>query len=300
MGFNFLSGFVQSHEFARVIAQDDELLAADVNHSLIMKWNEADQEWSYFDLDWIATRLWVMFEPNIQLFATGPAGIVSVVTAQDDNEEMIDDSPEGPCGHGDIRDLRLIGEHLYVTGMGRQVYRRDGLNKWSRQDMGLVQPLGTLEVSGLNAIDGLNESDIYAVGFGGEIWRYKENKWCQNDSPTNLVLHCVRVIRSDLVYASGQAGILLRGYGNIWESIEHDATDEDLWGMEWFNGKLYVTCDDGLFVLTDSDKLKKADMGLGDSWTCRHLHANDGVMWSFGPKHLAWTEDGKKWIDVTP
>ncbi len=70
--------------------------------------------------------------------------------------------------------------------------------------------------------------------------------------------------------------------------------------MEWFKGKLYLACDDGLFALSDGTSLEKVNMGLGEEWTCRHLNANDGVMWSFGPKHIAWAENAKEWNDVTP
>lgn len=27
---------------------------------------------------------------------------------------------------------------------------------------------------------------------------------------------------------------------------------------------------------------------------------NDGVLWSFGTKNLAWTENGLEWSNVTP
>lgn len=221
-------------------------------------------------------------------------------TAAGDVEEEIDPSDEGPKRRGHIRDLRVIGEYAYVSGMSRQVYRREGPGVWSRQDSGTVLPRGAIELAGFNAIDGLSEDDIYAVGFGGEIWRRYQGNWRRLESPTDVVLHRIRVIAPDLVYISGQGGVLLRGFGDSWEVIPHEATEADLWGMEWYRERLYVACDDGMFVLSPDDDLQQIDLGLGEPWTCRHLHANDGVMWSFGPKHLAWTEDAVTWHDVTP
>lgn len=183
--------------------------------------------------------------------------------------------------------------------MGRQVYRREGVDNWTRQDQGVVLPRGEIQLCGFNSIDGLSEDAIYAVGFNGEIWFRSHNKWQQQSSPTNLVLHKVRVVREDLIFASGQMGTLLRSDGNHWETIEHDAITDDLWGMEWFQGELYLACDSGLFKLDSKDQLVEVDMQLSPKPTCRHLHANDGVLWSCGPKHVIWTEDGQTWNDVT-
>ncbi|RON22545.1 hypothetical protein BK663_26065 [Pseudomonas lini] len=68
----------------------------------------------------------------------------------------------------------------------------------------------------------------------------------------NVVRHMdlrVKVVREDLVFICGQMGTLLRGDGSQWEAVGQDATSEDLWGMEWFNGELYFACDSGLFRL---------------------------------------------------
>ena len=298
--YSFLSGFAQDRNLGRVIAQVDELKDAGSTSTTILSWTRENGRWFSFRLDWHATRICVVEKPIRQLRATGPAGLVSINTREGAIEEVIDSSDNGPRRRGDIRDLRLIGEHVYVTGMSRQVYRREGQDDWARRDDGVVQAPGKLNVSGFNAIDGLSETDIYAVGFGGEIWRCQENQWHQVDSPTNLILHRVRVINTDIAYASGQEGVLLRGKGDIWEPIFHDSVSDDLWGMEWYRGNLYVACDSGIFVLTKDDDLKQVDIGLTGKETFRHLHQNDGVMWSFGPKHILWTEDGSLWHDITP
>jgi hypothetical protein len=297
---SFKSGFVQNRRKGRVIAQIDELSETGSTTSLLLEWSYKSRQWTFFEINWIAIRMWVELEPVPQLVVVGPKGWILVAGIQGETEEHVDPSEDGPKHRGPLRDLRKIGQHLYVTGMGRQVYRREGPGYWVRRDQGVVQQRHQLEVTGFNAIDGLNENDIYAAGFYGEIWHFRNGIWYQIDSPTNLVLHRIRVVQPELAYACGQEGVLLRGQGDRWEPIDHGATREDLWGMEWFKGSLYVACDEGIFVLTNTDELEKVNMHLGGDWTCRHLHANDGVMWSFGPKHIAWTENAKTWNDVTP
>jgi hypothetical protein len=296
----FRSGFVQNRNIGRVIAVIDEISDQGSDSCQAMKWVRDSQEWSYFLLEWAATRILVLEEPQVQLFITGPDGIVLKMTADGESEEHIDNSDEGLRARGPARDLRYIGSHIYMTGMGRQVYRREGDNNWIRFDQGIVRPIGSTEICGFNSIDGLTEKEIYAVGFKGEIWRYLKNKWQPVESPTNLVLHCVRAVDKDLVFVSGQKGLLIKGSGNRWELIDHDATNKDIWSIEWYNEQLYAACDDALFVYKENNQVDKVDTGLGDKITSRYLHSNDGVLWSFGPKNIIWTEDGIRWNEVTP
>jgi len=234
-------------------------------------------------------------EHESQIFVAGRLGFIGII----DKNRVIEETIEGPQSQGFIRDLRVIGHHLYATGMGRQVYRRLGPAEWGSFDHGLVNiSTDYLDITGFNAIDGASEEDIYAVGFDGEIWRCVSGEWRQVASPTNLILERVRTLKPDLVYAAGQGGILLRGHDEVWEVIHQTETDEDFWGLEWFRDRLYLSTDSGLFRLNDRDELESVDLGLGGPRTYSQLHANNGALWSFGPKHLSWTEDGGTWNDV--
>jgi hypothetical protein len=299
LSISFASGFVQDRNVVRVIASIDVLRGHDEPDCwLLMKWVRAEDQWLHFSLEWSATRLWVVEQPDLLVLATGPEGRVALLTRTGNSEEIIDSSREGPRARGPIRDLRGIGKHLYACGMGRQVYRRDRPGKWVRADRGTVLPTGSATVAGFNAMDGLSEQDLYAVGYGGEVWRCVKGKWRQLDSPTKVMLNRVRVVKKDLVYACGQRGVLLRGTGDSFETIAHGATRDALWGMEWFKGRLYVSSDDAIYQLTGRTSLQA--LKLGKIATCGHLHANDGVLVSFGSKHLARSEDGERWQDFTP
>lgn len=294
---SFRSGYALGVDAGMVIAQLGPAPHPDAPESLIMEWTE-ESGWTSQRIALTARRMWVFSEPRKQSIIMGEGGYLLVLSDGTIREEMVDQSDDGPRYRGNMRDLRFIGGHLYAAGMNRQVYRREAPGRWVHWDEGVVQPLGTLKVSGFSAIDGLAESDIYASGFNGEIWHYDGKTWRQIDSPTNLVLHRIRVIRPDLVFACGQEGVLLQGAGDTWRPVEHDVTTENLWGMEWFNGSLYVSGDRAIYRLSN-DQVEVVDTGLGESFTYRHLHANNGAMWSFGPRHVAKT-DGRSWTNVTP
>ncbi len=295
--YSFRGGFVQSREVARVVTQNDQLETLGSTLTKLLKWTKG--KWTTFDIDWVATRVWYMSSGH--LFFMGPQGLVHHASKAGEGTEEIDPTGQGAERSGDFLDLRQIGEHMYACGMSRQVYRRDGDKQWTRVDQGTVQPPGTKAIAGFYSMDGLSEADFYAVGFGGEIWRCLRGKWTQMDSLTNVILHCVRVLSPDRVYACGQKGVLLRGSGNRWRVLDTAAVDGDsLWSIQLFNDAVYLATESALYKLDENDVPRKLRTGLGKDCSYRHLHANDGVMWSFGGKNVAWTDDGKKWTDVTP
>jgi hypothetical protein len=199
-----------------------------------------------------------------------------------------------------IRSGRLIGQTMFIAGMNRQVFCK-GLGKpWASVDQGTVIPKGDLRVVGFNAIDGVDENDLYACGFLGEIWRCQKTVWKQLSSPTNVILHALRVVKPDLAFAAGQRGVLLQGNGDDWDQIDHQETEDDIWGLEWFQDTLYVATAKKLYTLTKDRTLAPVKTGLGKKATHRELHTNGKVLWSFGSKTVAYTEDGTTWHDVTP
>ncbi len=293
----FLSGFVQSRDVVRVIAQIPEISEVGNPYSWVVKWSQMPPTWYRFELRWLATRIWMMDEGGPTLFITGPDGRVMVVSARGPAEELICGGSRGDTCQGVIRDLRAVGLHLYACGMGRQVYRRDGPGGWIAHHGAMALTPGTLAVAGLNAIDGLSEENMYAVGFLGEIWHYDGSVWRQLESPTNVILHRVRHVKEGVAYACGQAGVVLRGSGTTWEVLAHNSTEEDLWGMEWFQERLYVSSSTAVYVLGEDLLLSRVSP---PGATCGHLHANDGVMWSFGGAYLMSTTNGTDWQDKTP
>jgi hypothetical protein len=263
-------------------------------NSFVLEWSK-QRGVSKFNIDYPLSRITSSPDDESEVIVSGRLGFVGIIRG----EQLIEETIEGPDSQGFIRDLRPIGHHLYAVGMGRQVYRRHGPHQWGRFDDGLKSiPEGYLEVTGFNAIDGVSEEDMYAVGFNGEIWHCAKGEWREVTSPTNLILERVRVVRPDLVYAAGQGGILLRGHGDAWESVDQTRTDKNFWGLEWFRDRLYLSTNDGVFRLDDRDELESVDLALPGPRTYSQLHANKGALWSFGPKHLSWTEDGKIWVDA--
>lgn len=179
--------------------------------------------------------------------------------------------------------------------MMRQVYRRDDANKWVALDTPAMRK--ATEVVGFETVDGFAADDIYCAGWEGEIWHYNGKKWRQIDSPTNIVLMDACCAPDGNVYLCGQMGKILRGRDDRWEVIEHGGPKANWWNCCWYQDRLWLATDRGLFTLGKKDKLVPVDFGDESPTTFRHLSTADGVLLSTGAKDVLLF-DGSTWTRI--
>lgn len=189
-----------------------------------------------------------------------------------------------------LRSVREIGGVAHAIGIRGMVYRLDLLDRWTRIDEGLPGGFDG------QAIHGSGGSDLVAVGFKGEAWHFDGKAWRHQDLPTNSNLTSVVFAGDGNVYIGGHDGTLLRGRPGQWALIEQEDVDENIWDLEWFAGKLYVSTLDGLFVL-QGDRLMPVTYGKHTPKSTYQLSSNDGVMWSNGETDIM-EFDGTTWTRI--
>ena len=281
---------LRRRDLGYVLAGDKQLEFEEVPHTIVLEWDATESGWGQQDLGWTATAACVCDFPKQQLVAVGRFGHYLVLGQGDQIEGHIVAAKKGRRTQP-FRGVRDIAGTAYAVGMGGQVYRRDGLQAWTRLDRGLPSTVD------LEAIHGFAEDEIYAVGWKGALWRFDGTKWTQIDSPTNLILTGVFCADDGNVYVCGQIGTVLRGRNDRWETIKHNSTEVDFWNLEWFNESLYISSTQFLFTLEKDDTLKLELFG-GDPPSSRlHLNACDGVMWSIGASDVM-AFDGKNWSRI--
>lgn len=253
-------------------------------------------EWNNYYIPFVTGGICSIHAPSPEILTMGLDGTIHSAGPDGFSTEHVDTSKEGPIHRGILRTIRKIDNHVYVAGLGRQVYYRQKIGVWARCDSGALDPLGSDNLVGFHSIDGFSEKEIYGVGLGGEIWLYNGELWHQLESPTNMILENVLCAPDGSVYITGQLGILIRGRKNNWEVMEQDLTDDNFWDMTWFNGGIWLSTIKSLYAIRNST-LSEVDLGLEIKPSFRYLDAKDGVLWSFGSNSLIYF-DGDSWTEV--
>jgi len=294
--FTIVSGNVQDDNVFRVIAFIDQLRDKGSTASGVYKYTFVDEKWKIFNLDWTAIDLCVVTNPNLTLFILSETGLVMIINKDGYNTVEVSPGISGPSGYGPLRCLYSINSSVFAVGMGRQVYRISVDGSWKIFENGLQRPSDIGNVCGFNSIHGISENLLYAVGFNGEIWINNLGKWTQIQSPTNVILHCVRVMNDNRVFIGGNNGILLEGVDSAFFIID-TGIDDDIWGMEVFKGKLYFCSEKALYTVNDS-RVDVVDIGE-EYGTLRGLHSCESVICVFGPKTILKSNDGEKWVNLS-
>lgn len=198
-------------------------------------------------------------------------------------------------GLGAVKQIRAIGNFIYVCGDQGQVYKRDETG-WKHMDKELLDKKISATALDLNSIDGSSENNIYVVGFHGKIFHYDGKKWNAVQSPTTKHLERVRVVNENEVYICGNDGTLLKGNKNGFEDFSLNKAEEHFWGIEYFQDKIYLASLNGLYVF-DGKKITSLKTGLTPEIGGYRLDARDGALWSFGVDDLAFF-DGNKWTRI--
>jgi len=170
------------------------------------------------------------------------------------------------------------------------VYRLDQLTRWTCIDEELPRSFD------IQAIHGFSGSDIYAVGFAGELWYFNGQTWMKRELATNVNLTCVKCAGDETVYIGGHDGILIRGREDRWELIDQVETTDDVWDIEWFEGQLYVSTMSTVYRLNE-EELEPVGFGDDPPKSCYHLSTAKGVMWSIGEYDIMSFDD-QSWTRI--
>lgn len=292
-GLSIATGTVRYSDLGYLIATNDLSVSEGYTDSILLSLDRG--AWGAGAVPWLGCSGTVCHVPAERYLALGTNGSVRATGGGSIREEAsIASCGMDPEKRGPLREIRGIANgRAYAVGTCRQAYVRDGEDQWRCIDQSAQGGDTPITDTSFESIDGFSDQEIYTVGWEGEIWKYDGSVFTQQNSPTNLALHKVRCAPDGFAYACGQLGTLLRGRDDRWEVIEHGTTREDLWGMEVFDGQLYVSSSHLVYRLEDG-KLTPVDFGDDVPRTCYHLSAADGIMWSIGPKDVM-EFDGSNW-----
>lgn len=229
----------------------------------------------------------VVRNPSDLLVVVSPDGEVLTYVGGNQGAEKISPKPF------EIRGLAVINGHAFACGMKREVYSRNAKGQWKAISAPFEKGK---EVVGFEAMAGFDEQEMYAVGWGGEIWEFSKKEWIQRESPVAEILTGIRCAEDGMVYICGRNGTLLKGRHNKWEAFSSAELTDDCWDIISFKNRIFVSTMTSLWELNGS-QLSPVNFGKKAPVSCYRLTAAEGVMWSLGQQDL-YSFDGKKWEEV--
>jgi hypothetical protein len=252
-------------------------------------------KWAQHDLNWNVVSV-CYFQPLEAFCALSIQGDVSFATQQGFVQEKIADAGTHRTGQlGAVKQIRAIGDDLFVCGDQGQVYWRNA-QTWMHLDDGLLDRAISASALDLNSIDGTSIEDIYVCGMHGRIFHFDGRRWSEIDSPTNVHLERVRCVSRDEVYFCGNDGVFLKKTPVGFEDHSTPELGKHFWGLEHFSGNIYLAALNGLYLF-DGSSVEAVETRLEPAIGGYRLSARDGTLWSFGVDDLAWF-DGKTWTRV--
>lgn len=297
-GLSVVAGVARFEDLGYISIVSDESAAKKHPHSIIRDWDSGI--FGHYDvfeddklMSWDTVAATLARQPLEQALFLGVNGEVACIGSGDQHLERVIGGKSSK--KYSFRGIGTVADDVYAVGMGPIAYLRESPNKWKKMKIE-SQSRKQDHVRGFEAIDGYGPNELYAVGWEGEIWSYMGASWKLEASPTNLILYDLCATPEDEVFACGQAGTIIQGRGSIWEVIEIDEFDDDFWGVEWFQGKLYLATLDALYCY-DGESIEWVDMKLEGSFSGYQLSVNDGVMWSIGGNDVLMY-DGTSWTRI--
>jgi hypothetical protein len=293
----YITGTITEAGVVAVIAASEEMENEGIPHSFLTVLK--DKTWKIFqeDLDIVSiTAGKGTLARHVCCLGIDGKLMINEPTAV--HKEHVHTGKDGPGKLRTMSEVRAIGDYFVAVGMRRQVYRRKIMKgPWSRFDEGVLLEEKSLDIAGFLSVDGTGNKEIYAVGYGGEIWMYNAKEWQQINSPVKNRLECVRCGADGTVLICGENGVVLKGSQKKWQVVDTKGIKDtfksvaqlnDQWYVTDEEGGLYIVKDDGLHVEPDFAKLN-ATTGVIDS--------NGTALLSLGEEDIVLF-DGKKWTRV--
>jgi len=290
-GMTLVAGLPTASRSGHLIVSIDELFEQQEPHAVLAYMHDGALEPK--SVNWNAISLAIDPADQQRCVYLGEAGQIAV----SDHGSITELGQIQTCPDtGPLRAVRMIlPDFTVAVGTGLQAYWSRDLRDWHVMPVVSDSADPVWELS-LESISSFGLDDMYAVGWGGKIYRNRNMTWQTLDAPTNLDLYRLLCAPDGFVYACGDEGILLRGRENIWTVIQQNVTREKIWDLVFFDGRLYLSTMHLLYELR-GDELRQIPSPASGPFpvSTYRLGATRDVLWSIGEKELYELQAGGQW-----
>lgn len=298
-GFAFTGCYVRRRDIIGFTAQkwtvDDTLVPRETMLLFYYPDDPKPEQWALRGLDDVTgVNGAACFMPNERwVFVQEPGEVYVVGEGDDDYEKPID----ARVRHHFSAVRCIAGSFAYAVGIGRQVYKRTGADKWVRlTDKSLSKLPKDIDHAGFDDIGGFTEEDLYACGAHGDLWHFNGKKWNKEDVPVDSNLEKICCASNGLVYITTNRKELLIGKSGQWRVAPQDIGDAMLEEIVEFGSRVLVSTEETIFQVR-GDELVDAKLGLPSMDLYSHMAAGDGILVVAGSSD-AYMYDGRSWARI--
>jgi hypothetical protein len=189
-----------------------------------------------------------------------------------------------PGNYSGLTKLASIENAVWACGMGRVVLKRKSDGTWV--DLSAPQPSVEAGVIGFTALTGSAPGEIAAVGWKGEIWWRRNDKWEAQESGTNANFNAVSAAEDGQIVVVGDGGSVVVGRKDQWATLDV-GVDFNLQGVCHFGGEVFISSDFKLFRLEHGMLVEETRYVGGDApATCMNLILGPESVFSQGENDI--------------
>jgi len=253
-------------------------------HCIIYDLNKGEMsDLGAFGFSGVAVQPGTKFDEVLVLGYFGELGIIE----PDGSSQIV----QLPNSRGPMRSLKVIDGTFFAVGTELQVFKSTNKEEW--HDIGPTTALrGQYKKQHLERLDGFSCRELYATGSNGVLWYFDGAKWYPVQCATNARLLDVVCAADGFVYACGEFGTVVKGRHDNFEVVVSDPKFTTLWGIEHFEGKVYVSGITALLCLEEGVLIPELDaMSLSASFYDLNKSSDD-TLWSIGAKDAITFRNG--------
>jgi len=191
------------------------------------------------------------------------------------------------------------GTTHYVAGGGNTVYYKDGKKPWANFEIGTAKEIEQYKYTGFEKVLSSNDGVVYLFGWQGLGYVFYRGKASLMDLPIGVDIYDAVLAEDGTVYACGDKGVVIFGRGvDNWGVISNQITDDKLWGICAYNGKIILCSSSCIYEIVDGEVRALAYSKLSEVPASTYkLKSCRDCVWSIGTKQLV-QYDGVDWREM--
>lgn len=258
-----------------------------------------DRKWAFRTLRNIEfMKCAVADTPAAQLIGVSLDGqVYALGNGVSEMQARIEENKLGPL-RGSVRQVLAIDGMVYAVQGNRGLCRRVGPGRWESlcKDLPVSTSWKQRDNLGFSCAAATSAGNIYCAGGDGDLWHFDGRHWTELHFPSSVIIENICCAAADDIYIGCQNGIVYRGSGDTWTTIDEGEKTLPYRSMVAYRGRIWCSSDYGIWTI-DGDRVAKAELPANIDVKAGVLSARDGILLAAGRSGAAYF-DGERWTEI--